>query len=231
MKRTLLAALTTLALVGCSHAKNNTASASNEGKDEQTESVAHSADERVQAQDSRQASDNSVYSGPSATGGSGSDVVTDPNTGAATPVDNSPTQGNHETQSNDGAGAAGTGGSSDSSAGNMATRTDGSGTGGSGDVQAKSEVKEEEGTGGSGSTTGSSTDSTTGAVSGSTTGSSTTGSSTTGSSTTGSSSMDSSMDATGGSGSTAGTGSMDTSTSTTTKTTKAAPCPDSSTKK
>jgi hypothetical protein len=208
MKRTLLAALTTLALVGCSHANKDTSTASAEGADEKTESVAHSADERVQAQDSRQASDSTVYKGPDATGGSGSDVVNDPSGGAATPVDNAPNQGIHPTDT----GTKDDGNTSASAAtdgsGNMATRTDGSGTGGSGELEPKSEVKEEEGTGGSGST---------GTTSGTTTGSST---------------MDSSMDATGGSGSTtgstAGTGSMDTTTSTTTKT---APCPDPSMKK
>lgn len=126
MKHTLLAALTTLALVGCSHAN----------KDASTESVAKSGDERVQAQDSRQESDSTVYDGPSATGGSGSDVVTGGEQGS-TPVDNAPTEGAHQTTTQDPAGS-----------------TTGA-TGGSG-TEASSEVKEEEGTGGSGETTGSS---------------------------------------------------------------------------
>jgi hypothetical protein len=212
MKRTLLAALTTLALVGCSHANKDAATADAQNAEQQgTESVAQSGDERIQAQESREASENSVYKGPEATGGSGTDAVSDPNSGDKTGVDNTATQGQQQTavpgtESNTGA-----------------TGSD-SATGGSGGVQAKSDVSEEQGTGGSGAAaTGAAS---TGAAS---------NTSSTDTSSTGRSSMDAATDSTASDSATGGSGSMDTSTSTTHSTSSgtggsAAPCPAPGTK-
>jgi hypothetical protein len=208
MKRTLLAALTTLALVGCSHANKDAATADAQNAEQQgTESVAQSGDERIQAQESREASENSVYKGPEATGGSGTDAVSDPNSGDKTGVDNTATQGQQQTavpgtESNTGA-----------------TGSD-SATGGSGGVQAKSEVSEEEGTGGSGAAAA---------------GAASTGAASSDTSSTGTSSMDAATDSTASDSATGGSGSMDTSTSTTHSTSSgtggsAAPCPDPETK-